>query len=321
MAYEKTHNIFDLAIRMQSSAEGISIAEIMQQFNVSRRTAERMRNFIRERFPQLTETIGEHSVKHWHLPYGALKNYISFSAEEVSTLQNALRFLKHMQLSEQSRILACLLSKLKAMMKPEVCCRIETDLEIMQASEGYLFRPVQKVEINPHHLARLRHAVAACHKIRLCWQESGYTKKWGTLCPYAFIYGPKHYLMAYTEQKHQFRYIGLNDIVDVRETDDYFIRSSDFCLEKHCCENFGLFSETAFENEWLFDVQAAAAAKNYIFHPHQQVYENADGSLTVRFKAGGVLELDRCLYSWGSHVKVVKPHNWKQMVREAKKNV
>ena len=75
MAYEKMHNIFDLAIRMQSSAEGISIADVMQQFDVSRRTAERMRNFIRERFPQLTETIGEHGVKRWHLPYGALKNY------------------------------------------------------------------------------------------------------------------------------------------------------------------------------------------------------------------------------------------------------
>ena len=106
MAYEKMHNIFDLAIRMQSSAEGISIADVMQQFDVSRRTAERMRNFIRERFPQLTETIGEHGVKRWHLPYGALKNYISFSAEEISTLQNALRLLKHVQLCEQSRTLA-----------------------------------------------------------------------------------------------------------------------------------------------------------------------------------------------------------------------
>lgn len=144
MAYEKMHNIFDLAIRMQSSAEGISITDVMQQFDVSRRTAERMRNFIRERFPQLTETIGEHGVKRWHLPYGALKNYISFSAEEISTLQNALRLLKHVQLCEQSRTLAGLLTKLKAMMRPEVCCRIETDTEIMQASEGYLFRPVQK---------------------------------------------------------------------------------------------------------------------------------------------------------------------------------
>ena len=163
-----------------------------------------MRNFIRERFPQLTETIGEHGVKRWHLPYGALKNYISFSAEEISTLQNALRLLKHVQLCEQSRTLAGLLTKLKAMMRPEVCCRIETDTEIMQASEGYLFRPVQKIEINPRHLALLRHAVTACRKIRLCWAETNTLRKWQTLCPYAFIYGPKHHLIAYSEKNGSF---------------------------------------------------------------------------------------------------------------------
>lgn len=321
MAYEKMHNIFDLAIRMQSSAEGISIADVMQQFDVSRRTAERMRNFIRERFPQLTETIGEHGVKRWHLPYGALKNYISFSAEEISTLQNALRLLKHIQLCEQSRTLAGLLAKLKAVMRPEVCCRIETDTEIMQASEGYLFRPMQKVEINPRHLALLRHAVTACRKIRLCWAETGCPVKWHTLCPYAFIYGPKHHLIAYSEKKREFLYICLSSIIDIKETGGYFIRNGDFCLENHCCANFGLFSESAFENEWLFDARSAAAAKNYIFHPCQLVRENPNGSLTVSFRAGGVLELDRCLYGWRPHVKVIKPKNWKHMVREAKKHV
>lgn len=30
------------------------------------------------------------------------------------------------------------------------------------------------------------------------------------------------------------------------------------------------------------------------------------------------MELDRCLYGWGPHVKVIKPKNWKHMVREAK---
>ena len=70
-----------------------------------------------------------------------------------------------------------------------------------------------------------------------------------------------------------------------------------------------------------FDARSAAAAKNYIFHPRQQVRENPNGSLTVSFRAGGVLELDRCLYGWGPHVKVIKPKNWKHMVREAKKHV
>jgi predicted DNA-binding transcriptional regulator YafY len=39
--------------------------------------------------------------------------------------------------------------------------------------------------------------------------------------------------------------------------------------------------------------------------------ENPDGTLTVKFKAGGHLEMDWHLYTWGEHVKVIKPEGWK----------
>ena len=59
MAYEKTFDLFDLAIWMQSTREGISLSDIMNRFQVSRRTAERMRDMILSRFPQVVEEIGE----------------------------------------------------------------------------------------------------------------------------------------------------------------------------------------------------------------------------------------------------------------------
>ena len=52
-----------------------------------------------------------------------------------------------------------------------------------------------------------------------------------------------------------------------------------------------------------FDAYGAAKSqKKLSFHPGQTMTENADGSLTVCFKAGGILEMDRHLYSWGKHV-------------------
>ena len=35
--------------------------------------------------------------------------------------------------------------------------------------------------------------------------------------------------------------------------------------------------------------------------------ENADGSITVKFRAGGLKEMDWFLYTWGNDVKVIKP--------------
>ena len=52
MAYEKTYDLLDLAIWMQSNREGVSLNDIADKYKVSRRTAERMRDMIITRFPQ-----------------------------------------------------------------------------------------------------------------------------------------------------------------------------------------------------------------------------------------------------------------------------
>ena len=69
--------------------------------------------------------------------------------------------------------------------------------------------------------------------------------------------------------------------------------------------------------EWLFDAEVAAEASHYIFHPSQTMRRNPDGSLTVCFKAGGRIEMDWHLYTWGEHVKVIKPANWDEMKKAA----
>lgn len=66
MAYEKTFDLLDLAIWMQSTREGVSLSDIMNRFQVSRRTAERMRDMILSRFPQVVEEIGENNSKRWY---------------------------------------------------------------------------------------------------------------------------------------------------------------------------------------------------------------------------------------------------------------
>ena len=75
------------------------------------------------------------------------------------------------------------------------------------------------------------------------------------------------------------------------------------------------FKEEPFEVEWLFDKEVSADAKRYIFHPTQTKIENPDGTLTVKFQAGGSLEMDWHLYTWGNHVKVIKPKDWYKKIR------
>ncbi len=59
--------------------------------------------------------------------------------------------------------------------------------------------------------------------------------------------------------------------------------------------------------EWRFAPSAAAVARSFLFHPDQQMVDEDDGSLTVRFTASGWLEMAWHLYTWGDKVEVIAP--------------
>ena len=53
MRYERVGDIVRLAIRLQGSRGGLTIANIQDEFSVSRRTAERMRDAVEAAFGPL----------------------------------------------------------------------------------------------------------------------------------------------------------------------------------------------------------------------------------------------------------------------------
>lgn len=133
------------------------------------------------------------------------------------------------------------------------------------------------------------------------------------LHPYGFLYGQRdHYLVA----KHSDGYdngkahnFSLQCIKSVEILPNIF-DSSEFDLNEYALESFGAFHEEPFEVEWLFSANVADEAENFIFHPKQKLTRNPDGTLTVKFRAGGKMEMDWFLYTWGDDVKVIKPKDW-----------
>lgn len=318
MAYEKTYDLLDLAVWMQSTREGVSLNEIADKFNVSRRTAERMRDMIITRFPQTEEVICENNTKRWYIPQGTLKDFIQFSAEELSVLEITASLLENKQLQGKKDIFQNIINKIKASIKPDVFRKIEPDAEALLEAEGFICRPGPKLMIDNQVISTIRQAILECHQIKIVYfnKMSGKTST-NILNPYGFLYGERnHYLVAH----HSDGYFGdnvhnfiLSNIKSVEILDKPFNILPDFNLQKYAEQSFGAFHEEPFEVEWLFDKEVADEASLYIFHPTQVVTKNNDGSLTVKFKAGGRLEMDWHLYTWGKHVKVIKPEWWNKI--------
>lgn len=105
MAYEKTYDLLDLAIWMQSNCEGVSLNDIANKYQVSRRTAERMRYMIIIRFSPAEEIIYDNNQIRWYIPQGTLKDLINFSAEELSALETAKELFENKQMTEKGLFL------------------------------------------------------------------------------------------------------------------------------------------------------------------------------------------------------------------------
>ena len=69
MRLDKATALLHLARRLAGSAEGLALEEIAAEFGVDRRTAERMRDAVRDLFPQLEE-IREGRAKRFRIPGG-----------------------------------------------------------------------------------------------------------------------------------------------------------------------------------------------------------------------------------------------------------
>ena len=318
MSYEKTEQLLDLAIWMQSSREGVSLKDIMNRFSVSKRTADRMRDLILLRFPQTIETNSGGREKRWYIPQGTLRDIIQFNANELSCLNIAKEALQKSHLNDKSEELDKIILKIKASIKPEIFRRIEPDAEELIRAEGLVCRPGPKIKIASEILNPIREAILSCHQIRITYYNKNSQKiSKNTLNPLGFLYGDRnHYLVAIHSdgfkngEPHNFILMNIKEVTILPDT---FVYPADFSLEKYSERSFGAFQEDPVAVEWLFDKEVADEASHYIFHPSQEMIKNPDGTLTVKFRAGGLREMDWHLYTWGNHVKVIKPENWYTM--------
>ncbi|MGC8523207.1 MAG: WYL domain-containing protein [Acidibrevibacterium sp.] len=84
-------------------------------------------------------------------------------------------------------------------------------------------------------------------------------------------------------------------------------RREDFSLSAYAAQSFGVFQEEPVDVVLRFAPEAAEDAAGWLFHPSQTLTPEPDGSLTIRFRAGGLQEMCWQLFTWGEAVSVLAP--------------
>jgi predicted DNA-binding transcriptional regulator YafY len=306
MRYARQEDLQKLALRMQGSAEGISLADIERDFGVSRRTAERMRDAVRNAYPQIEELSGESGRKYWRFPPGSLGRMVEPTLDELTAGHRAAAIARREGDETTAEVLEHLLDKVQAMFREDRRRLMAADLEAQLMADGVAFRPGPRERIAPEILSTLREAilagvmVSADHRARSSTKLSRNVK----LGPIAMLFGQgRQYLLAWSAYQDDLRLFALAGFERVSLEADVYERPDSFDLQEWLSESFGIWREEPQDVEWRFLPAVADEAAGYVFHPKQQTARLEDGSLIVRFRAGGRQEMEWYLARWGDQVE------------------
>ena len=313
MRYERLTDIVRLAIRLQGLRGGMTLDGIEAEFRVSRRTAERMRDAVEAAFGPLEFATNNSKKHHWRLRSDALRRLVPLSAGELAELASAAETLEGSGFGARAAALRALDAKLRATLHTDSLERIEADIEALVQAEGLAMRAGPRPRLDRDLIARLREAIAVCRVVEVRYLSQS-TGRWSgqRIRPHGLLYGNRAFLVGRTDWSAGMRLWRLSNMSDVRITGEGFARDPDFDLEAYARRSFGTFQEEPVDVVLRFAAAAARDAAAFRFHPGQSVEENDDGSLTVRFTAGGLDEMCWHLVTWGESVRVEQPPRLRQ---------
>ncbi len=317
--YSRTTDIMELLILMQSRVQGVTLNDIQKEFNVSRRTAERMRDSLIYAVPQIEEIENFKSrEKHWGFPNGYMKEFINFTAQEVANLENLKKFQLSQGYDDKVKILEQTINKIRVLNRKKLP-QFDNAIEIIMQTEGFVIHQTPRYKFDLSMLETIREAMAQNKKI-----SAKYNNKNKIIAPFGLIYGSKVYLTGVEEDKGTIPYCYLlHKFSDIKLTQDSFDKGN-FNLDEFSKKSFGVYQGECFNVKLLFSKNVAQDVLNYHFHSTQKIKRNEDGTVTVKFKASGDKEILWHLFKWGEDVKILSPSKLKkeyiQMLEDALSN-
>jgi predicted DNA-binding transcriptional regulator YafY len=323
MRFEKADNLLRLAMELQARRQGMTIEDIQTHLGISRSTALRMKGALEGTFLLEEAPAQDDRRKRWRIAPGTLDRLAGCTADELADLEMAVVLLRRENRREEADRLEGLGRKLKAVMKPDQARKVQPDLEALLEAEGLAMRAGPRPRISHDVVESLREAMKACRQAEIRYRRpDGSATNWRRVHPYGFLHGHRHYLVAFhvNPKANKITLFRLPNIEAVRLLDDSFVRDETFSLKSFAERSFGVYQEEPVEVKWRFTPQAAAAAEEFLFHPSQKMKRRPDGSLDVKFRAGGLLEMAWHLYCWGDQVEVIEPEALAKLATPARQH-
>jgi predicted DNA-binding transcriptional regulator YafY len=165
MRYSRAERLIQLALEMQAARGGLTIADIEEKFDVSRRTAIRMRDAVFRAFPNASEVPTGERTKRWRLSRGAAQSFAEITPGDLASIEIAAAAMERANLPVHSQELRGIAAKIRNLIAGGALNHIEPDLEALTEAEGLAHRAGPRPHISPSIFYGLRTAIKSCRKV------------------------------------------------------------------------------------------------------------------------------------------------------------
>jgi predicted DNA-binding transcriptional regulator YafY len=314
MRHEKASKLLELARLMAGSAEGLTLDEMAERLGVGRRTAERMRDAIREVFPQMEE-VEDPPTRRFRIPTGLDGLFQSPTTDELVALRTAADSLQALGADARAAALKTLEQKILAATKAPARRKLAPDLEALLQAETIAVQAGPRPFEDDMVLSTVREAIKALKTLRFRYDGGSTPGRVREVTPYGLLFGRSNYLVA-AEAGGEPRNWRLDRIGDIEILERTGVRPDGFSLQAYADESFGIYHDAVEDVVLRILPHGAADALCWRFHANQRVRRLDDGSVEVRFSASGMLELSWHLFTWGDKVEIVQPAALRATMRE-----
>ena len=314
MRHELAGRVLKLSRMLAASAEGLTLDEMARGLEIGRRTAERMRDAVRELFPELEE-IDDPPTRRFRIPGGLDGIFQSPSAEELAALRSAAEVLESAGAGPRAELLRGLEHKILAAVRAPARRRLAPDLEALVQAETIAVHAGPRPFEDGVVLGTVREAIKSLMSLSFIYDGGSTPGRRRTVTPYGVLFGRSNYLVA-AEGAGPPRSWRFDRMREVRVGETPAAAPEGFSLADFAQESFGIYHGNMEDVVLRVLPERAADALAWRFHVNQVVEPLDDGSVRISFRAGGMLELAWHLFTWSDAIEVLAPESLRLLMVE-----
>ena len=315
MRLEKAAMLLDLARKLASSPEGLTLEEMAELLAVHRRTAQRFRDALQDLFPAMEE-VPDGKTKRWRITNGLDGLYQNPTSEELSALNIAADGFRRQGATVRAEALDSLSVKIRSAMRGRVLSRMAPDVEALVRAERIAVQAGPRPMEDETLLAEIRSAILSMRLLQFTYAGGSRPGEVRRVVPYGLMFGRNTYLVGAEEGASAPKNWRLDRITNLVVSNESAPAPVNFDLHRYANASFGVFRDGVEDVVLRVSPAAQPEAEHWQFHPDQQVEKLEGGGFRVRFRASGMLELAWHLFTWRTLITVEAPERLRQIMRD-----